>query len=137
MAQRETAGKEEFKGIEDQWTTRDNQVIFVRKNIRAVKDKQGNILYYEGTVDADDRYLYWFLKTGMGPFPWLNIKDGQIIIGLSNAHKKRFRICFQFIDLLPSDLQVATAPRNGSLGLRPDTWVDTYQPDRISSRIAF
>lgn len=43
--------QEEVKGIEDQWTTRDNQVIFVRKNIRAIKDKEGNILYYEGTVE--------------------------------------------------------------------------------------
>lgn len=41
----------EVKGIEDQWTTRDNQVIFVRKNVRAIKDKKGNVLYYEGTVE--------------------------------------------------------------------------------------
>ena len=39
--------------------------------------------YYEGTIDADDRYLYWFLARGMGPFPWLNLKDGQVIIGTS------------------------------------------------------
>jgi PAS domain S-box-containing protein len=43
--------EEEIKGIEDRWTSRDNQVIFVRKNIRAIKDKGGNILYYEGTVE--------------------------------------------------------------------------------------
>jgi flavin-dependent dehydrogenase len=47
--------------------------------------------YYEGTVDADDRYLYWFLVKGMGPFPWLNIKDGQIIIGLAGAAGDKFR----------------------------------------------
>ncbi len=41
----------EVKGIEDRWTTRDSQVIFVRKNTRAIKDKEGNILYYEGTVE--------------------------------------------------------------------------------------
>jgi PAS domain S-box-containing protein len=43
--------EEEVKGIEDRWTTKDNQVIFVRKNTRAIKDKGGNILYYEGTVE--------------------------------------------------------------------------------------
>jgi PAS domain S-box-containing protein len=43
--------QEEVKGIEDQWTTRDNQVIFVRKNVRAIKDEAENILYYEGTVE--------------------------------------------------------------------------------------
>jgi PAS domain S-box-containing protein len=41
----------EVKRIEDRWTTRDNQVIFVSKNTRAIKDKEGNILYYEGTVE--------------------------------------------------------------------------------------
>jgi len=41
----------EVKGIEEQWTTRDNQVIFVRKNVRVIKDKEGNILYYEGTIE--------------------------------------------------------------------------------------
>jgi len=47
--------------------------------------------YYEGSVDADDRYLYWFLVKGMGPFPWLNLKDGQIIIGLAGTAGERFR----------------------------------------------
>ncbi len=47
--------------------------------------------YYEGAVDADDRYLYYFLVKGMGPFPWLNIKDGQIIIGLAGAGGEKFR----------------------------------------------
>jgi flavin-dependent dehydrogenase len=47
--------------------------------------------YYEGTVDADDRYLYYFLVKGMGPFPWLNIKDGQIIIGLAGSAGEKFR----------------------------------------------
>jgi two-component system NtrC family sensor kinase len=41
----------EVKGIEDRWTTKDNQVIFVRENVRAIKDEGGNILYYEGTVE--------------------------------------------------------------------------------------
>jgi len=47
--------------------------------------------YYEGRVDADDRYLYYFLVKGMGPFPWLNLKDGQIIIGLAGAAGEKFR----------------------------------------------
>jgi menaquinone-9 beta-reductase len=47
--------------------------------------------YYEGTVDADPRYLYWFLVKGMGPFPWLNLKDGQIIIGVAGTAGDKFR----------------------------------------------
>jgi PAS domain S-box-containing protein len=41
----------EVNGSEDRWTTKDNRVIFVRKNVRAVKDEEGNVLYYEGTVE--------------------------------------------------------------------------------------
>ncbi len=47
--------------------------------------------YYEGVVDADDRYLYYFLVKGMGPFPWINLKDGQIIIGLAGTGGEKFR----------------------------------------------
>ncbi len=46
--------------------------------------------YYEGSIDIDDRYLYWFLVKGIGPFPWVNIKDDQIIIGLAQAPGFKF-----------------------------------------------
>ena len=46
--------------------------------------------YYEGTIEADERYLYWFLVQGMGPFPWLNLKDGQVIIGTSCPTGEKF-----------------------------------------------
>ena len=51
--------------------------------------------YYEGEVDASDRHLYWFLSPGMGPFPWLNIKDGQIIIGLGVVRGEPFQPRFE------------------------------------------
>ncbi|UCD84002.1 MAG: NAD(P)/FAD-dependent oxidoreductase [Deltaproteobacteria bacterium] len=57
--------------------------------------------YYEGKVDADDRYLYWFLVRGMGPFPWLNIKDDQIIVGLACPVGQNFRAMFNnFLEYL-------------------------------------
>ncbi len=46
--------------------------------------------YFQGKIDADDRHLYWFLVPGMGPFPWLNIKDEQIIVGLGMLHGESF-----------------------------------------------
>ena len=51
--------------------------------------------YYEGTINADDRYLYGFLVRGMGPFPWLNLKDDQIIIGLANPLGEPFAPKFE------------------------------------------
>jgi len=60
--------------------------------------------YYEGEIDASDRHLYWFLKPDMGPFPWLNVKDGQIIIGLSVLHGDAFAPRFnRLIELLKKD----------------------------------
>ncbi len=61
--------------------------------------------YFEGTVDADDRYLYWVLEKGMGPFPWLNIKNGQIIVGLANVHGQPFQANFaRYLDFLKRNM---------------------------------
>ena len=46
--------------------------------------------YYEGEIDADDHYLHWYLVRGMGPFPWMNIKDDQIIIGCAYPVGQKF-----------------------------------------------
>jgi len=63
--------------------------------------------YYEGSVDADDRYLYYFLVKGMGPFPWLNIKDGQIIIGLAGSGGEKFRpMNAAFLEFLRRELRL-------------------------------
>ena len=61
--------------------------------------------YYEGKIDADDRYLYWFLIQNMGPFPWLNLKDGQLIIGLSLVHGQQFHPKYSlFLDYLKKNM---------------------------------
>ncbi len=61
--------------------------------------------YFEGTIDADDRYLYWIMEKGFGPFPWLNLKDDQIIIGCGNSFgskpSERFQ---QFIKYLEKNM---------------------------------
>jgi PAS domain S-box-containing protein len=41
----------EINGFESEWRRKDNSVIFVRENARIVRGKDGNILYYEGTVE--------------------------------------------------------------------------------------
>ncbi len=43
-------------GFESQIYRRDRSVIWISENVRAVRDREGNILYYEGTVeDITDR----------------------------------------------------------------------------------
>jgi PAS domain S-box-containing protein len=41
----------EVKGMEALWTRRDNSVIVVREYAKAVRDANGAVLYYEGTVE--------------------------------------------------------------------------------------
>ena len=61
--------------------------------------------YFEGKIDADDRYLHWFLTRDMGPFPWVNLKDDQVIIGLAMVKGQKFAIRFNlFVDFLKKNL---------------------------------
>jgi flavin-dependent dehydrogenase len=61
--------------------------------------------YFEGKIDADDRYLHWFLTRNMGPFPWMNLKDDQIIIGLAMVKGQKFDTRFNlFVDFLKKNL---------------------------------
>jgi PAS domain S-box-containing protein len=39
------------KGIEEIWNTRNGRIIYVRENARVVRDENGKVLYYEGTVE--------------------------------------------------------------------------------------
>lgn len=53
----------------------------------------------------DARYLHWFLTRNMGPFPWVNIKDDQVIIGLAMVKGQNFQARFnRFVDFLKKNL---------------------------------
>lgn len=44
------------KGLESEWVTKDGDSIFIRESARVIRDTNGDILYYEGTVeDITDR----------------------------------------------------------------------------------
>lgn len=48
----------EIKGIESAWNRKDGSVIYIRESATLVKDKDGQPLYYEGTVeDISDRKI--------------------------------------------------------------------------------
>jgi PAS domain S-box-containing protein len=42
---------ESIKGLESIWKRKDNSLIYVRENAKAIRDESGNILYYEGSVE--------------------------------------------------------------------------------------
>jgi PAS domain S-box-containing protein len=41
----------EVKGLESAWIKRDRTALFIRENAKAIRDENGKILYYEGTVE--------------------------------------------------------------------------------------
>ena len=41
----------EVTGLESLWERRDGSFIFVRENARAIRGEDGQVLYYEGTVE--------------------------------------------------------------------------------------
>ncbi len=43
--------KGEVKGLETAWKRRDNSTLYVRENARAVRGKNGEILFYDGTIE--------------------------------------------------------------------------------------
>jgi PAS domain S-box-containing protein len=43
--------KGEIKGLEAAWKRRDGTTIFVRESAKAIRDRDGRVLYYEGTVE--------------------------------------------------------------------------------------
>ncbi|MFW9991163.1 MAG: PAS domain S-box protein [Candidatus Odinarchaeota archaeon] len=46
----------EIKGLETGWKKKNGVILYVRENARAIRDRNGEILYYEGTVeDITDR----------------------------------------------------------------------------------
>ncbi|MGO9088922.1 MAG: PAS domain S-box protein [Candidatus Sulfotelmatobacter sp.] len=49
--QRRLASDGEVKGIEASWTKRDRTAMFVRESAKAIRNAEGEIAYYEGTVE--------------------------------------------------------------------------------------
>ena len=41
----------EIKGLQSTWLKRDNSILYVSENARAIRDLNGTVLYYEGTVE--------------------------------------------------------------------------------------
>ncbi|MFZ0959706.1 MAG: PAS domain S-box protein [Terriglobia bacterium] len=41
----------EVRGLEEEWTRQDGSVIFIRESVRAIRGKDGTVLYYDGIVE--------------------------------------------------------------------------------------
>jgi PAS domain S-box-containing protein len=43
--------KGEIYGLEDIWKRQDDKMVYIRENAKAVRDNQGNIVFYDGTIE--------------------------------------------------------------------------------------
>jgi PAS domain S-box-containing protein len=48
----------EVRGLESKWTRPDGTVIFIRENARAMREEDGTVLYYEGTIEDITQQKY-------------------------------------------------------------------------------
>jgi PAS domain S-box-containing protein len=48
---RQLATKREVRGLEGAWLRQDGTTVFVRESAKAIRDAQGSLLFYEGTVE--------------------------------------------------------------------------------------
>ncbi|MEP0815171.1 MAG: PAS domain S-box protein, partial [bacterium] len=86
-------------GLESAWKTKDGNTIFVRENAKAIRDKQGKVIYYDGTVEditrrkaAEDALLKSerLLKTSLNAMEeWVHVIDsGRTVIYASESLRR-------------------------------------------------
>lgn len=70
----------QITGLESSWTRKDGSTILVRENARAVRDEEGNLLYYEGMVEdiTEHRRVQKKLERRVGQLTLLNDIGGRI-----------------------------------------------------------
>ena len=55
--QRQIEAQGTVHGYESNWKTKNGSMVYVRESARVVRDKNGKVLYYEGTVeDISERH---------------------------------------------------------------------------------
>jgi len=60
----------EINGLEARWTLKNGDELFVRESARAVRNEDGDVLYYEGTVeDITERHRYEQELQRLATFP--------------------------------------------------------------------
>ncbi len=89
--------------------------------------------YFEGSIDINEYYLYWMINKGFGPFPWVNMKDDQILVGLTTIPGIGFKDMFNsYIEFLKKNFdlkikrEIATEGCYANLG----TTVNKFFPGR-------
>lgn len=81
----------EIKGLEAAWIKKDGSLLYIRENARVIKDENGNVLYYEGTIEdiTDKKYAEKALKESEEKYRFLFERSPAInlIIGIDEKIK--------------------------------------------------
>lgn len=73
-----------MKGYEATWKVNDDSIIYIRENTKAFSDKQGKVLYYEGTIEdiTERKEAELLLKESEAKYRTLidNIQEGVFML---------------------------------------------------------
>lgn len=93
-------------GFESQVYRKDQQVIWISENARAVKDAEGNILYFEGTVaditarkQAEITIRYQAFHDLLTGLPNRSLLDDRLSQALAQSHRNGEMVAVMFMDL--------------------------------------
>ncbi|MCD4665817.1 MAG: response regulator [Bacteroidales bacterium] len=89
----------EIAGIEASWKTKDGKLIYISETAKAIKDNNGNIIYYEGTVeDITEKKIaelkitdlnHLFVELGIDPLVNIDTivrKTGELLKGACSIY---------------------------------------------------
>lgn len=73
-----------MKGYESTWKVNDDSIIYIRENTKAFSDKEGKVLYYEGTIEdiTEKKEAELLLKESEAKYRTLidNIQEGVFML---------------------------------------------------------
>lgn len=78
----------ELKGFESPWVRKDGQTIHIREHALSVRDEQGHIIHYEGTIENISERVHMEHELGWS-LSRLGRLLGQVVEALATAVEKR------------------------------------------------
>jgi diguanylate cyclase (GGDEF)-like protein/PAS domain S-box-containing protein len=93
-------------GFESQVYRRDGSVIWISENARMVRDREGQVLYFEGSVEditdrkqAEQKIHHQAFHDALTGLPNRTLFDDRLAIAIAHAHRYDQRVAVMFLDL--------------------------------------
>jgi PAS domain S-box-containing protein len=131
--QHRLASKGEVRGLEATWTRNDGTVIFVRESAKAIRDAEGKIAYYEGTIEdiTERKRAEEALRQSEEKF-FKAFRGSPVVMTLSRVKDRRF------IDVNDTFERLFGYRREEAIGSTPSDlglWDDPLQIEEFRERL--